>query len=205
MTTPCFPAFPARRAGLLPAHLLSTADEGPNSRERLATLRLICECFLWQMLKPHTACREVVRQVQALACLHGQGPVDERTSAYIQARPRLPQECLERVLAATAQAAAQRTKADLRLQGRPVKGVDGRSVQLPDTAANQQDDPQPSGQQPGCGFPVLKLAVLFSLASGALLDVVRGNLHSHDLRLFRQLWECLKAGDLLLGDRAYGD
>jgi len=47
--------------------------------------------------------------------------------------------------------------------------------------------------------------VLFSLASGALLAVVIGNLHSHDLRLLRQLWECLKAGDILLGDRAYGD
>jgi Transposase DDE domain len=47
--------------------------------------------------------------------------------------------------------------------------------------------------------------VLFSLASGALLDVVLGNLHQHDLRLFHRLWECLKAGDILLGDRAYGD
>jgi len=47
--------------------------------------------------------------------------------------------------------------------------------------------------------------VLFSLASGALLDVVLGNLHQHDLRLFHRLWEVLKAGDILLGDRAYGD
>jgi hypothetical protein len=52
---------------------------------------------------------------------------------------------------------------------------------------------------------VLKLVVLFSLASGALLDVVLGNLHQHDLRLFHRLWEGLKAGDILLGDRAYGD
>ena len=78
-------------------------------------------------------------------------------------------------------------------------------MQLPDTAANQREYPQPSGPKPGCGFPVLKLAVLFSLASGALLAVVMGNLHSHDLRLLRQLWECLKTGDILLGDRAYGD
>jgi hypothetical protein len=52
---------------------------------------------------------------------------------------------------------------------------------------------------------VLKLVVLFSLASGALLDVVLGNLHQHDLRLFQRLWEVLKAGDILLGDRAYSD
>ena len=168
-------------------------------------MRLTCECFLWQMLKPRTACREVVRQVQALACAQGKGGVDECASAYIQARQRLPHECLERVLAATAQAAERRAASSPRLQGRPVKVVDGSSVQLPDTAANQKAYPQPSGQKPGCGFPVLKLVVLFSLASGALLDVVLGNLHQHDLRLFHRLWECLKAGDILLGDRAYGD
>ena len=228
MNTPLFPAFRARFAALgrrtasplrqttlqqlarhladlIPVHLLSSADEGPNSRERLFTLRLTCECFLWQMLKPRTPCREVVRQVQALACAQGRGSVDECASAYIQARQRLPQECLARVLAATAQAAERRAASSPRLQGRPVKVVDGSSVQLPDTAANQKEYPQPAGQKPGCGFPVLKLVVLFSLASGALLDVVLGNLHQHDLRLFHRLWECLKAGDILLGDRAYGD
>lgn len=228
MHTPLFPAFRARLAALgrrtvsplrqvtlqqlarhladlIPVYLLSSADEGPNSRERLFPLRLTCECFVWQMLKPRTACREVVRQVQALACAQGRGSPDECASAYIQARQRLPQECLERVLDATAQAAERRAASGPRLQGRPVKVVDGSSVQLPDTADNQKEYPQPSGQKPGCGFPVLKLVVLFSLASGALLDVVLGNLHQHDLRLFHRLWECLKAGDILLGDRAYGD
>lgn len=227
MTTPLFPAFRARLAALgrttrdrrqttlaqltaqltelIPRQLLSSTEEGLNSRDRLYTLRLTCECFLWQMLKPQTPCREVVRQVQAQARLHGWGTVDECPSAYIQARQRLPQERLEQVLAATAQAAEQRASAPPAMQGRPVKVVDGSSVQLPDTAANQKEYPQPSGQKPGCGFPVMKLAVLFSLASGALLAVVMGNLHSHDLRLLRQLWESLKAGDILLGDRAYGD
>ena len=228
MNTPFFPALRARLAALgsrtardfrqatlaqlarhladlIPVHLLSSTEEGINSRERLYSLRLTCECFLWQMLNRQTSCREVVRQVQAQARLHGWGLVDEGPSAYIQARQRLPQECLERVLAATARAADQRAGSDARLQGRPVKVVDGSSVQLPDTKANQKAYPQPSGQKPGCGFPVMKLAVLFSLASGALLDVVMGNLHSHDLRLLRQLWEQLKAGDILLGDRAYGD
>ncbi len=228
MTTPLFPAFRARLAALgqrtarhfrqatleqltrhlaelIPVHLLASADAGLNSRERLYTLRLTCECFLWQMLQCNTACREVVRQVQALARLHGWGAVDEGPSAYIQARQRLPQECLEAVLAATARAAEQRAGASPALQGRPVKVVDGSSVQLPDTAANQKAYPQPSGQKRGCGFPVTKLAVLFSLASGALLDVVLGSLHHHDLRLFHRLWESLQAGDILLGDRAYGD
>jgi hypothetical protein len=51
----------------------------------------------------------------------------------------------------------------------------------------------------------MRLVVLFSLASGALLEVAMANLHSHDLRLLALLWEALRAGDILLGDRAFGD
>lgn len=91
------------------------------------------------------------------------------------------------------------------LQGRPVKVVDGSTTQLPDTAENQRRYPQPAAQKPGCGFPVLKFVVLFSLASGALLNVLLGSLHHHDLRLLRGLWDQLKKGDILLGDRAYGE
>jgi hypothetical protein len=59
------------RRDFLPAPLLSAEEEGPNSRERVFSLRLTFECFVWQMLKPKTPCREVVRQVQALFRLHG--------------------------------------------------------------------------------------------------------------------------------------
>ena len=38
---------------------------------------------------------------------------------------------------------------------------------MPDTLTNQQAYPQPSSQAPGCGFPIAKIGVLFSLATGA--------------------------------------
>jgi hypothetical protein len=190
---------------LLPAPLLSSEDEGPNSRERDFPLRLTFECFLWQMLKPRTACREVVRQVQALRTLHGRPPISEDDSAYIQARLRFPKERLEKALTATAQTADRRVGPSPQLQGRPVKVVDGSSTQLADTPANQQRYPQPRSQKPGCGFPVMKFVVLFSLCSGAVLNVILGSLPRHDLRLLRGLWDELKKGDILLGDRAYGE
>ena len=108
-------------------------------------------------------------------------------------------------MSATAQTADRRVGAVGQLQGRPVKVVDGSTTQLPDTAENQQRYPQPTAQKPGCGFPVLKFVVLFSLASGALLNILMGNLQHHDLRLLRGLWDQLKKGDILLGDRAYGE
>jgi len=228
MPTPYFPAFRSRLASLgrrttqtvrqttlaqlqehlrafLPPPLLSAEDDGLNSRERIFSLRLTFECFIWQMLQPGTSCREVVRQVQSLFRLHDKGPVNPGDSAFVQARQRLPRERLEKALVATAQAAGRRANPGGHLQGRPVKFVDCSTTQLPDTEANQQRYPQPGGQKPGCGFPVMKFLVLFSLASGAVLNVVMSGWRNHDLRLFRRVWDQLKAGDIGLGDRAYGD
>ncbi|MGD0828866.1 MAG: transposase, partial [Desulfobaccales bacterium] len=228
MPTPFFPAFRSRLAALgrrtvhslrqatlaqlqehlrdfLPAPLLAAQDNGPNSRQRVFSLRLTFECFLWQLLQPKTSCRQVVRQVQALLRLHHQAPVDEGDSAYVQARLRLPRERLEKALSATAQAADRRAGCGGQWQGRPVKVVDGSSTQLPDTPANQERYPQPSTQKPGCGFPLMKFVALYSLRSGAILHALSGNSHQHDLRRLRRLWDQLEKGDILMGDRLFGE
>ena len=194
-----------RLGELLPPALLQPQATGAHSRQRLWTLRLTLECSLWQVLKPNTACREFVRQVQSLCGLAGRAVPDDSDSAYVQARAHLPKERLTAGLHATAQAADQRAGTGGRLQGRPVQVVDGSSVQLADTAANQCAYPQPSTQKAGCGFPVLRFLALMSLGSGAIKDVALGNLHDHDLRLLRQLWDRLAKGDILLGDRAFGE
>jgi hypothetical protein len=228
MTTPFFPALRARLAAqgqrafqslrqldfppltqqlrqLLPPELLAATEAGSNSRERIFSLWLTLECFLWQMLKPKTSCREVVRAVQALFQAQGQGRVDEGTSAYVQARQRLPKERLEKSLAHTALTADRRVGRQGQLQGRPVKVADCSTTQLPDTKKNQKRYPQPSSQKPGCGFPLIKFLVLFSLSSGAILRVVMAHWKNHDLRLLHGLWDALEKGDVLLGDRAYGE
>jgi hypothetical protein len=157
------------------------------------------------MLKPGTPCREVVRQVQALLRLHGRGLIEGNDSAYVQARQRLPRERLGKALSATAQVADRRAGQGGRINGRPVIVADGSSTQLADTRQNQKRYPQPSTQKPGCGFPVMKFVAFMSLTSGAVLHVALGSLHCHDLRRLRALWDQLKAGAILLGDRAYGE
>ena len=228
MHTPYFPAWRSRLAalgrrtaqavrqvtlaqlqqhlrGLLPPPLLSATEEGPNSRNRIFNLGLTFECFLWQVLKPKTSCREVVRHVQGLFRLAGRGWIDEGNSAYVQARLRLPRQRLEAALSRTAQVADQRVGSGGQLRGRPLQVVDASTTQLPDTKKNQKRYPQPSLQKKGCGFPVLKFAVFFSLCSGAIRNVMFGNLHDHDLRLLHRLWQALKKGDILLGDRTFGE
>lgn len=221
MATPSFPAFRSQFGGLkgrvrtirtatlhqleeqlgrwIPERLLAPCPKGANSRERIFSLRRTFWCFLWQVLTPNTSCREVVRQVQALFGLRAGAQVDEDTGAYCQARSRLPQERLEQALEASAKSADGLSS----LAGRSVKAVDGSSVQLPDTAANQKTYPQPSEQKPGCGFPVMQIVALFSLASGAILKVATDALKPHELRLFQGFWSALKAGDILLADRGF--
>jgi len=199
-----FPPLLLQLRQLLPPELLAGTREGSNSRQRIFTLRLTLQCFLWQMLKPRTSCREVLRAVQALFQVQGRDRVDEGTSAYVQARQRLPKERLEKALAHTALKADQRVGPQGQIQGRPVKVADCSTTQLPDTKMNQKRYPQPSSQKPGCGFPLIKFLVLFSLSSGAILRVALAHWKNHDLRLLHGLWDALEKGDILLGDRACG-
>lgn len=74
---------------------------------------------------------------------------------------------------------------------------------MPDTIENQKSYPQPSSQKLGCGFPIAKIGVIFSLATGAAIALVIDVLNTHDLKLARKLYQFLKPNDILLGDRAY--
>lgn len=74
---------------------------------------------------------------------------------------------------------------------------------MPDTPANQAVYPQPSVQAAGCGFPVMYLCTLLSLASGALLDFAHGSGNGNELTLWRQLWSLLRSGDIVVGDSKY--
>jgi hypothetical protein len=157
------------------------------------------------MLNHNAPCREVVRQVQALHTLQGGSAVDEDTGGYCQARARLPRPVLEQALAASAATAARRAPTLSLLRGRSLKVVDGSSLRLADTPANQKGFPQPANQKRGCGFPVLKLVVLFCLTSGVLLARATGTLWDSEARLLHQLLSHLKRDDIVLGDRGFGN
>ncbi len=157
------------------------------------------------MFQANTACRHVVRQLQAVLALHGLLYLDSENSAYCQARSRLPVSLLERGLIESAQAADAHAPERNLLQGRVLKAADGTTVLLPDTPQNQKQYPQQRNQKPGCGFPIMRLSVVCSLQSGAVLQVARGHYCQHELRLFHTLQPELQPGDILVYDRAAGN
>jgi hypothetical protein len=58
-------------------------------------------------------------------------------------------------------------------------------------------------QKPGCGFPIIRIVAFLSLATGLLTAWATGNWHQHELSLLQTLWDCLRPGDVLLGDRGF--
>jgi hypothetical protein len=181
----------------LPEALRAPGATGHFGRER--TFRL----FLAQVLSPDGSCREAVSKFLAWqAVIHGPA-ASSNTAGYCKARARLPLEALEEAQEAVAAGLeTQAGPADL-WYGRRVKVADGSSLSMPDTTENQALYPQPPSQKPGCGFPVMRIAALFSLATGALLGLARGALAIGEQALFRTLWDRLAPGDVVLTDRGF--
>jgi len=188
----------------LPADLFPKAANHANSRDRLYTRGRTFWCALWQNLNPGASCREVVRQLQARFRLEGGPIISEQDSGYCRARGRLPLAEFPRALHASAQTANRLAPGVNLLQGRPLKVADGSAVTLQDTPQNRAAYPPVlAGRTPT--FPQLKGVVLFSLLSGAILAVAPGTLGTSELALLHCLARHLAAGDVLLGDRAFGN
>ena len=159
--------------------------------------------MLWQAFNPKASCREVVRQLQALFELHSGPTVSEEDGAYCRAKARLPLKEFPKALAATAQAADKLAPALTLLQGRPVKIADGCALTTPDTPKNRKA--YPPVQTPPPNFPMMRVVVLFSLLSGAILSLATGDLRTAELPLLYQLFSQLVPNDILLGDRGFGN
>ena len=187
----------------IPHWQLAQQDEGEHSRNRRWNLRLVFWTFLWQIAQAGASCREAIRQAQA-HCQNAGRPVPPETdSPYCQARGTLPLERLQAIHdGLCAEAHAGLAAKDLWC-GRHVLVADGSSVTAPDTPANQKAFPQQSVQKPGCGFPIIRLVALLSLATGMLTAWATGSWSESELGLLQTLWDYLRPDDVLLADRGF--
>jgi hypothetical protein len=183
--------------------LLAQQDEGDHSRDRCWNLRLVFWTFLWQIAQTGASCREAVRQAQALCQIKGQPRPDKAASPYCQARALLPLDRLQQIHDRVVEGAEKIIGSGQLWCGRRVLIADGCTVTAPDTAENQKAYPQQALQQPGCGFPILRLVVLLSLATGMLVGWATGNWYQHEVPLLQSLWDYLQPGDVLLADRGF--
>jgi hypothetical protein len=190
-----------------PAALLAPNSCGNNSRKRIFCLEVTFWAFLDQVLTPMGPCRESVRKIMAWHRFENpRGPIGDMsadTSAYCQARLRLPIKTIKDINAHLVARLQANTPTEALWRGRRVKLVDGTGISMPDTAANQALYPQSNSQKPGCGFPAMNLVGIFCLSSGALLQVAHGDRLAHETKLFASLWHTVEKGDVIVEDRAF--
>ncbi|HST79932.1 MAG TPA: IS4 family transposase [Verrucomicrobiae bacterium] len=192
-----------RFASQLPASLFPKAANKANSRNRIYTRPRTFWSMLWQGLNPKASGRQVVRQIQALFQLQGGRRPSQRDGAYCRAKARLPLKDFPKALQASAQSADRLAPALTLLQGRSIKLADGSTFTAPDTRKNRRCYPPLQTPQPN--FPMLRVMVLFSLVSGAVLSVVTGDLRTAELPMLYQMFPLLVPTDILVADRGFGN
>jgi hypothetical protein len=194
----------------LPAGLIHCTARrlGVAFRDRIYTPAVTLLTFLSQVLDHDHSCRQAVARLLAFRSARGLPPCSPDTGAYCKARKRLSEPLLKELTRDTGQRVAKQAPTAWLWHGRAVKVVDGSSLSMPDTPANQRAYPKQKGLPAGVGFPLLRLVVIFNLATGTVLEAAMGRWSGRgtgELSLFRSLWDQIQPGDVLLGDRLYGD
>jgi hypothetical protein len=180
---------------------------GVTYRERVYTPQTTLFAFLSQVLAGKGGtCQKAVSRILVDRVANGQSPCSPETSSYCQARQRLPEEMLAQLARQTGQELDRAAPEAWLWKGRHVTIVDGSTAEMTDTPENQAEYPQSRSQRPGLGFPMLRLVVLISLAVGTVLECAVGPCRGKktgEQNLFRQLWEAIEPGGIVLGDRLY--
>lgn len=162
--------------------------------------------FLSQCLSADHSCREAVARLMAWRTAQGLSPCSPDTGAYCTARDALPENACRELVLRTGRAVEEQAPQQWLWRGRRVCVVDGSTITMPDTRENQAEYPQPNTQAPGCGLPIARVLVIFSLAVGTVLEAAIGpykGKQTGENSLFRTLHHTLSEGNVVLADRCY--
>jgi hypothetical protein len=194
-------------ASLSRASIRAALDEhGVRFRDRLFNPITTLWGFLSQVLSDDHSCRDTVSRILAHRAASGLEPCSPNTASYCDARSRLPNAVLRTLAKDTAQQLQQSLPEAWKWNGRNVFIADGSHVSMPDTPENQAAYPQPVVQQEGIGFPLARLAVLLSLATGACYDLAiapYAGKGTGETTLLRQMYDALSPGDVVVADALF--
>ena len=191
-------------AGMVDRALLA---EGVTFHQRIYTPLVTLSLSLSQVIDPDHSCRAAVARLIVWMAVNGRKPCEPDTSSYCEARQRLPEGVIVRLVRETARRADARASDAWLWKGRSVTLVDGTTASMPDSLANQKAYPQSKAQGIGLGFPLVRLVALISLATGVVRDLALGpyrGKETGETALFRTLWGNLDPGEIVLGDRYFG-
>jgi hypothetical protein len=144
-------------------------EEVESYRDRIFSPLITLSAFLSQVLSPDHSCQNAVALVIAERVAQGEPPCSSNTKSYCNARLRLPESLVRRLVLETGKLLHLKSEEGWKWKGRSVKLVDGTTVSMPDTTENQKTYPQPEGQKEGVGFQIARIVAIVSLSCGAVL------------------------------------
>ncbi|MGI9428880.1 MAG: IS4 family transposase, partial [Bythopirellula sp.] len=183
-------------------------DHGVKFRDRVYSPITTIWGFLAQVLSEDHSCRDAVSRIIAHRVATGKTACSPNAASYCNARSRILTDVLCALATQTAEELQTSAADQWKWNGRSVFIFDGSSVSMPDTPENQAAYPQPPSQQPGIGFPLARIGVLLSLATGACHNLAlapyRGK-GTGETSLFRRMYHTLNPGDVVLADALFDD
>lgn len=179
-----------------------------EQRQRLLPARVVVYYVLGLALFAGSAMEEVMRMlVDGLSWASGwQRPWQVPTKgALSQARSRLGSEPMRLLFEAVAVPLAHEDSESSFYRGRRLMSVDGTSLDVPDTPANEQEFGRPgSGRgERVSAFPQVRMVTLAECGTHALIDVAIGSLKQGEQTLAPQLFRSLGPDMLCLADRGF--
>jgi hypothetical protein len=132
--------------------------------------------FLSQVLfkDEHRSCIAAVARVAVLLVALKRTPCSSNTGAFCRARGKLSKKVIRQITIGVGKGCEYQLDKQWLWHGRHVYLVDGTTVSMPDTPENQEAYPQNSQQKEGLGFPIARVVVLLSLATGMVTDMAMG-------------------------------
>jgi len=190
-------------------NILDALDEHQvKFRDRLFNPVTTIWGFLSQVLSEDHSCRDAVSRIIAHRAASGLAPCSPNTASYCNARSRLPAAVLRSLARRTARQLQDGLPEGWKWNGRNVFIADGSHVSMPDTQENQAAYPQVYNQEPGVGFPLARVAVLLSLATGACHDLAiapYAGKGTGEATLLRRTYDSLSPGDVVVADALFDD
>ena len=181
-------------------------EHGIKYRDRVFTPVTTIWGFLSQVLSDDHSCSGAVSRIIAHRAASGLGTCSPNTASYCNARGRVITGVLRTLARRTAAELQAAAAEQWKWNGRNVFIADGSHVSMPDTPENQASYPQPPTQKAGIGFPLARVAVLLSLATGACHDLAiapyKGK-GTGETTLLREMYDSLKPGDVVLADALF--
>jgi hypothetical protein len=195
------------RAAIDPAWI--TAALAASDRSTVRRRKLPAECVVWLVIAMalfrNRRIADVVHHLGLVLPQADGTPARVSNAAIVQARDKVGPEPLAALFTQLGTAWAGAEAADERWRDLAVYGVDGTTLRVPDTLANDAAFGRPGTSRgaASAGYPQVRLVVLLRLRSRLLTAAALGPYRDSERPLAEPLWRGLPAHSLVVLDRGF--